>query len=334
MNEKQLLAVGLDLGGTNIKAGLVDHKGAIIQRLDRPSDAARGPEAVIKDLITAARTIVESAPDGWNQVAGVGIGSPGPLSPRKGRIAKMANLPGWNDVPLRDRIADALGCDVHLDNDANLAAFGEYWVHRDRHPEDMVLLTLGTGVGVGAIIEGRVLHGHFENAAELGHMIVQVNGLPCPCGQRGCLEQYASASALGRRARQALVDGEASSLRERLDHGQEIAAEHVERAAKDGDGLACRLWDEACLNLAVAVINIQHGYNPARVVLGGGLSRAGDFLVNGVRKHLQDQRWRLFDDVPEIALAKLGYDAGVIGAAALVWKSRESLTKPTIGGKM
>lgn len=325
MNDSPTFAVGLDLGGTNIKAALVDPRGAITERLELPSAAARGPEAVINDLVSSARSLVARLPNGWSEIVGVGVGSPGPLSPRAGRIARMANLPGWNDVPLRDRLSAALKCPVHLDNDANLAAFGEFWVHRDQRPEDMVLLTLGTGVGVGVIVDCGIFHGHFENAAELGHMIVAVNGIPCPCGQRGCLEQYASAAAVARRAAHAVRQGQPSSLSEILHTHGDLSAEHVGQAAREGDFLALGIWDEACLYLAVAIINLQHAYNPARVLLGGGLSRAGDFLLDKVRRHITQQRWTLFEDIPEVALATLGYDAGVIGAAALAWEMREGV---------
>jgi glucokinase len=182
-----------------------------------------------------------------------------------------------------------------------------------------VVLTLGTGIGAGVVTDGKILHGHFENAAELGHMIVECNGVPCACGQRGCLEAYASASAVARRARSALDGKEQSSLTARVEQGGALSAEDVVAAAKSGDQLSLRIWNETCRYLAVGCINIQHAFNPQRIALGGGMARAGAFLLDGVRRYVRDLTWKLHDDVPEIVLAELGYDAGIIGAAALAW---------------
>lgn len=254
-------------------------------------------------------------------VAGVGVGSPGPLSQSRGVVVRCANLPGWENVPLRDTLSGRLGLPVILENDANAAAFGEFWSGKmsDGDESDMVLLTLGTGVGAGAIVNGRILHGHFENAAELGHWIMVPGGLACPCGQHGCLEQYASASGVARRVVAAIEAGQPSRLAEKVRLSQPIDSEIVVQYAKAGDELCQRVWQEACAYLAVACINIQHAYNPARIVLGGGMAEAGAFLLDGVAAEFRRLQWRLHNDFPQITLARLGYDAGVLGAAALVW---------------
>ena len=242
------------------------------------------------------------------------------------------------NVPLRDRLAELLHTPIVLDNDGNAAAFGESWVGAGRSTgrepgdtgrgsTDLVMLTLGTGVGAGVVLAGRVLHGHFENAGELGHMIVAVNDLECSCGQRGCLEQYASAGAVARRVVEAIEKGEPSALSDTVNGGGAIDAECVAQSAKAGDPLCLRIWDEACLYLAVACINIQHAYNPGLVVLGGGMSNAGGMLLDRVKDHVTKKRWRLHDDVPTVTLAKLGYDAGVIGAAGLAWREAPRATR-------
>jgi glucokinase len=186
-----------------------------------------------------------------------------------------------------------------------------------RDGADVVMLTLGTGVGSGVVINGELLRGHYENAAELGHMVVALDGLPCPCGQKGCLEQYASAGAVVRRVSAALAAGEESDIR---GHIAPIDAKLVEYHARRGDALCSRIWNEACVFLALACINIQHAFNPARIVLGGGMALAGEFLLNRVRAEVRRRAWNLIDDVPQIVLADLGADAGVIGAAGLAWK--------------
>ncbi|MEK7710976.1 MAG: ROK family protein [Planctomycetota bacterium] len=349
MNER--LAVGIDLGGTNLKAALVDREGRVVAEISCPTQAEQGPDHVIDRIVALAAELSDRAGVNHSEIVGAGIGSPGPMNLEKGTIIKAANLPGWKNVPLRDRLRDRLNCRVILENDANAAAYGEYWVGAGRDNPDFVLLTLGTGVGCGVVLNGEILHGHFDNAAELGHMIVVLNGLECPCGQRGCLEQYASASAVTRRVADAIraASGSERSVASGLVPGAtvgqvsdlpissvgcvpdapsflpqtpaidaRIVAEHAAR----GDPLCCKVWDEACLYLAIACITIQHAYNPATVALGGGMSEAGDFLLEPVRRHLRAQRWNLHDDVPQVVLSKLGLDAGVIGAAGLAWHRR------------
>jgi glucokinase len=320
--ENPTIAVGIDLGATNLKGALVDRTGALVARHTQPLERVE-PDAVIDEMIGLVGRLLGNESVDPASVVGLGVGSPGPLSHSTGRIINATNLPGWRDVPLRDRLQQALQMPVVLDNDGNVAAFGEFWVGAGRDGQDLAMLTLGTGVGAGVVLDGRILHGHFENAAELGHMIVAADGLPCACGQRGCLEQYAAASAVARRVERAIQEGEPSTLADAVRQGASLDAADVARSAAAGDALCLRIWDEACLYLAVACIAIQHAFNPARVVLGGGMSCAGDFLIGRVEEHVSRHRWKLLDDLPDIALAELGYDAGMIGAAGLAWQQAE-----------
>lgn len=326
------LAIGIDLGGTNIKAALVDRLGRILERAEQSTRAERGPKAVIADLVEIARRW--AAPEGVRgarRIAGIGLATPGPLDLVRGRIVHAANLPGWKNVRIRDGLARATALSVILENDANAAAYGEFTAGAGRGCDHVVMLTLGTGVGGGVIIDGRILHGHFDNAAEFGHMIVAVDGLPCPCGQRGCLERYASADAIVRRAaqsrdrrrdRRGSVVPEAPRARGAQGGGADpLRADEIARSAAAGDRSCRRIWDEACLYLAVACVNIQHAFNPQRIILGGGLAGAGSFLLNSVRARFREQTWRLHKDSPQIVLAELGNDAGTIGAAALAHDS-------------
>jgi glucokinase len=314
---KTAVAVGIDLGATNLKGAIVDRQARVIAKHVRPLQTA-DPEGSVDEIVALVDQFLSLSSVARTQLAGVGIGAPGPMRYRTGTIARAANLPGWENLPLRDLVQDRLRVPVVFDNDGNAAAFGEFWAGAGRDGQDLVMLTLGTGVGAGVILNGRIFHGHHDNAAELGHTIVAANGLPCPCGQRGCLEQYASAGAVARRVTSAIEAGEHSTLTKVALAGQAIDAKLVADSARNGDPLCLRMWDEACLHLAVACINIQHAFNPARVVLGGGMAEAGDFLLDRVTHHVTEQRWSLCDDLPQIVLAKLGYDAGVIGAAGLV----------------
>ncbi|MFH1109547.1 MAG: ROK family protein [Planctomycetota bacterium] len=328
---KHPVAIGIDLGGTNLRTAIVDLDGLIVTRSDQPTLADRGFEAVIEDIVASVDALIGGANVDRGSITGVGLCTPGPLDLREGRIIHAANLPGWTNVPIRDALKERLHLPVALENDGNAAALGEYRAGAGRGNDPLVMLTLGTGVGAGVILNGRILHGHFDNAAELGHMIVVVDGLPCPCGQRGCLERYASADAVVRRILDAdqnrdrhgavnvappLVGG-ADPSRERKRPDVPLRAEDVAQAAVAGDPLCRRVWDEACLYLAVACVDIQHAYNPQRIILGGGLANAGDFLLDAVRARFRERTWTLHDDAPEIVLAQLGPDAGLIGSAAL-----------------
>ncbi len=308
---KERLAIGIDLGGTAVKAGLIDEKLHIVDQRVCPTEACKGFEHV---LGTLAGLVADLAGDGQS-IVGVGVGSPGPLSPSRGVIFKSVNLPGWTDVPLRDLLADRTGLSVVLENDANAAAYGEF---RARHAsDDLILITLGTGVGAGTVIGGRVFHGHFENGSEWGHLIVQPGGRSCKCGQIGCLESYASATAVVESVTTAMAAGETCSL-----SGQSlsITADVVAEAARSGDALCLRVWEDACRMLAVACVGMQHAVNPRHILIGGGMSAAGAILLDAVRRHQKALTWQLHADAPLIGLARLGNKAGIIGAAALAFE--------------
>ncbi len=312
------VCLGIDVGGTNIKAGLVARDGGIVGADVRPTP--QGPGAALAVIAEMFDQLLRQTNVRREEVKAAGIGTPGPLSASKGVVYRCANLEGWVNVPIRDWLSGRLNLPVVFDNDGNLAGFGEYWAGAGGRSGDMVALTLGTGVGCGIIIDGRILHGHHENAAETGHMIVERNGRPCPCGQCGCLEQYSSAAGVAKRAREAIEAGAASMLRERVRDIAAVSSRDVAEAAADGDALCRRLWQDACEYLAVACVNLQHLVNPRKIVLGGGLAEAGDALILPVREAFARFRWNLVDDFPEITRAVLGYDAGMIGAAGWAWE--------------
>jgi len=315
------LFVGVDLGGTNIKAGLLDGQGGVRIKISIATEGEGGPDHVIGRIGQAIKEVIEKGGVARPGIGGVGIGAPGSMNAREGIIILPPNLPGWYNVPLRDRVRELSGLPTLLENDANAAAVGEFWAGAGKGTSDVVIFTLGTGVGGGVISEGRIIRGYFDNAGELGHMIVQPNGRKCGCGQVGCLESYSSAAATAKLVSEALEAGGKASLRQRLDAGEPIESVHVEQAAKAGDALAERIWDEACFYLALACVNMQHFCNPQRVVLSGGMIGAGDFLLDRVRKHLDQQTWKAAEDKPEVVLATLGNDAGFIGAAGSAWRA-------------
>lgn len=310
------IAAGIDLGGTNLKVALIDADGGIAAKRSSPFEPASGARATLKDMVRLVDELLAETSRDREALVGAGIGAPGPLDLQAGKIVRSVNLPGWCDVLIRDRLSEALGVPVTLENDGNAAAFGEHWMGGG---DNLVLLTLGTGVGAGVIIDGRVLHGHFDNAAELGHMIVAADGPPCTCGQRGCLETFASVSGMAKRIAAAIADGEDSVMDGSA--AGDINGVAIVEAARSGDVLCRRIWEEACRYLAIACINIQHIYNPQRILLAGGLSLAGAYLLEPIRSQVQRRRWNMYEDLPEIALSPLGEDAGLVGAGGLAWKT-------------
>lgn len=311
------LAVGVDLGGTQTKAAVLDAEHRILRRAVIDTCAGQGPPRVIGRIVELIDGLLAAHGAARDDVAAVGVGAPGPLSHASGVVLHAPNLPGWHDIPLRDRLAEACGLRVTVENDANAAAYGEFVAGAGAGMRDMVLMTLGTGIGGGVIVDGKLHRGFFDSAGEIGHTIVQPDGLECPCGQRGCLERYASAAAVARRAVEAIRGGEASKLAEALGARGTLDARDVDAAAAAGDPLAARVWDDACRYLAIAAINIQHTLNPGLIVLFGGLAQAEGRLLDPLRAHFERLTWRSAPDHPRFALSALGGDAGVIGAAAL-----------------
>lgn len=311
--------VGVDLGGTNIKAGLLDDQARILSSFSVPTEVDKGNEVVVNNIIGAAERAIKEAGVRRDEVVGIGIGSPGPLSHRQGTIINPGNLPSLKNTPIREIMTKRTGIRCTLENDANAAAWGEYWAGAGKGVADLVMFTLGTGVGGGVIVNGRMLRGYFENGAELGHIIVNPGGRQCSCGQLGCVEAYSSAYFLARHAEDLIKAGRPSVLKQRLDAGQMLMAEHIVEAAKAGDEVAQKVWHDACYYLAVATVTMQHATNPERVVMAGGLIAAGDFLLEPVRRHFRELTWKLLDDFPDIRFATLGNDAGFIGAAGCAW---------------
>ena len=319
-----LFFVGVDLGGTNIKAGVLDSDARTLCKLSVATEVQRGNAAVVDNIVNAAESAITMSGVDRTKVAGIGIGSPGPMSHRQGLIINPGNLPCLKNTPICEIMLKRTGIKTTLENDGNAAAFGEYWAGAGKGVRDLVMYTLGTGVGGGVIVDNRLLRGYFENGAELGHMIVNPGGRRCSCNQLGCVEAYSSAYFLARRAEEMIKEGRPSSLKAMVDKGEILMAEHIVEAAKSGDALAAQVWDEACYYLAVATVTMQHVTNPQRVVLAGGLIAAGDYLLDPIRKHAAKLTWNLLNDLPEICFATLGNDAGVIGAAGCAWEAHRT----------
>jgi len=311
----QPIAIGIDLGGTAIKGGLVSATGAILSKTQTPTEADGGPDHVLARITGLIAAFKSDAASQGITLSRVGIGAPGILSHKTGTVIAPPNLPGWRNVPVVKRLVDATGLQVNLENDANNAAIAEFVCGAGQGCRSMVLLTIGTGVGGGVILDGRLFRGALENAGELGHTIVQAGGRVCGCGQRGCLEAHASASSMTARAVELIERGRDSTLAATLKSKGVLDARDVAAAAASGDALALEAWNETCRYLAIACINIQHAFNPERVVFAGGLSETGALLLDAINAAYRAEASRMLGESPQLCLAKLGNDAGFVGAA-------------------
>ncbi len=254
---------------------------------------------------------------GLDRVAGVGIGAPGPLDRRSGTVLETPNL-GWRNVPLCDMVSRELGLPVVLDNDANCAAFGEWWLGAGRGSDRLIGLTLGTGIGGGVVLDGEIYHGASDAAGEVGHMCVDFDGRLCACGSRGCVEAYASGPAIAARAVEGIANGARSALaaRARTDPDA-VTAEAVCNAAGAGDDYAARILDETARILAVAVANLINLLNPDTIVIGGGVAAAGDLLFAPLRDEVDRRTFRSARGACRIVPAGLPATAGIVGAAGV-----------------
>lgn len=313
--------MGIDLGGTSIKFILMDadHQRGGVRQLPTPETG--GGQAVADRIVAGVRELMASESIEAGQVRGVGIGSPGPLNISEGIIIATPNVAGMENVPLRQMVSDALGFPTVLDNDANAAGYGEYLCGAGRGGGDMVLLTLGTGVGGGIVIDGKVLHGAHEMGAEVGHMIVEPGGEECGCGQHGCLERYCSAAAIARHAEKLVGDGRRSSLKAVLEDAGRIDSKDIHAALLAGDAVAAEAWDRGAYYLALGCVSLCRIFDPEEIVLSGGLARAGDDLLRPVTEHYAKLHWPITDIKTRVVIATLGNDAGAIGAAGLAWQA-------------
>ena len=306
----------VDIGGTKIALGLSDLEGRPALPFQRfPTRVERGPHRIVEQALDELEKMVGEA---GARVAAVGVGCGGPLSRRRGLILSPANLPGWDEFPIVELIRGRLGVPVLLDNDANAAALAEHEYGAGRGAENMIYMTISTGIGGGLIVGGRLIHGVGDAAGEVGHMIVEPGGVPCGCGSRGCLETICSGTSIARRAAERLADGtRSSSLLEGGGGLKDITAKAVAEAARAGDAVASEVWDEMIEYLALGVGNVIAAFAPEAVVLGGGVSTAGEQLLEPLRRRVNESVKIAPVEEVRIVQAALGGDSGVYGALIL-----------------
>ncbi len=306
------LVIGVDLGGTNIKAGIIDADGRVIERHRIETQAHEGPQAVARRIGRAALECVEKAGADPADVKGIGIGSPGTLDIANGIVLFSPNLPGFRDVPLLKLIEEDVSLPCSLENDANAAALAEQWVGAGRGASSLGLLTLGTGIGGGIVLDGQVWHGGNGVAGEVGHMSINPDGVRCACGNTGCFEAYASATAMVRRMREAIEAGADSILAADPDS---ITARSIHQAALAGDVPALRNIEETGRYIGGGVSNLMHLLNPEVFAFSGGVTAAGNMLMDPLLDEVEKRTLEASRKGVRVCFAELPEDAGIIGAA-------------------
>ncbi|MGY3750904.1 ROK family glucokinase [Vagococcus acidifermentans] len=311
--------IGIDLGGTTVKFAILTMDGDIQQKWSIETNIVDGGSHIVPDIIDSITHKLDLFQLTKDDFAGIGMGTPGTVDRNKGTVIGAYNL-NWKTLqPVKEQIESALGIPFYIDNDANVAALGERWRGAGDNLDDVTFITLGTGVGGGIIAEGRLLHGAVGAAGEIGHITVDPEGFECTCGKKGCLETVASATGVVRVARtmSEAFAGD-SRLKDMIDDGQDISSKLVFDLAKDNDTFALMVVDKVCFYLGLACGNIGNMLNPSSIVIGGGVSAAGNFLLERVKDYFKTFTFPQVTESTDIRLAQLGNEAGVIGAASLV----------------
>lgn len=327
------LAIGVDLGGTNLRIAAVDSNGKVLDKITTSTQVARGRDQVIDEMCIAIQEVV-SKQRGAGELAGIGIGVPGIIEMETGMLRESPNLPGWHNYPVRDEIQRRLSTTVILENDANAAAMGEKWLGAAAAVDDMCMFTLGTGVGGGLVLQGQIWHGMTGMAGEIGHINVEPDGHPCNCGSRGCLEQYASATAIKRMAQEAIASGNAPQMARALKEDVEFTSKVIFDLAMQGDAQARGIFERVGKSLGTVVADMVNIFNFPMYVIGGGVASAWDAFAPLMLETIGRNSFVYRATAPTenkqagntlgrsvrgtmITKALLGGDAGLIGAARL-----------------
>jgi glucokinase len=323
-------AIGVDLGGTNMRIAAVEDSGRLLQTIATNTEVTRGREAVISDMCEAIRSLSAKFHGiGGRELSGIGIGVPGIIDLERGMIRNSPNLPGWQDYPVQSEIEKQLGTHVVLENDANAAAFGEKWLGAGRgsNTESLCMITLGTGVGGGFVFAGKVWHGMTGMAGEIGHITVFPDGHPCKCGNTGCLEQYASATAVKRMALEVIATGSAPDLGRAVSATSEITARHIYNQAMQGDPAARHVFLKVGEALGIALATVINALNLPMYVIGGGVAGAWEAFAPTMLREVRNRSFIYRATNPRedesgpgstiLTQAVLGGDAGILGSARL-----------------
>jgi glucokinase len=326
-------AIGVDLGGTNLRIAAVTAVGTVLERISSDTEVRRGRDHVVDEMCRSICKVIDKF-GASRQLTGIGIGVPGVIDLQTGMVRDAQNLPDWRNYPVKQEIERRLGTTVILENDANVACLGEKWLGAGMHVDDMCMLTLGTGVGGGMVLQGKIWHGMAGMAGELGHVSVDPNGVPCGCGNQGCLEQYASATAVKRMAKELAAAGKAPDLARAMED-REFDAQDVYEMAVQGSAAARQIFDTVGWALGVELASIINIFNFPMYVIGGGVANAWSAFAPAMLREVRKRSVVYIATMPQdddafpandnrrarpgstITRALLGNDAGLLGAARL-----------------
>lgn len=330
-SKKKQWFLGVDLGGSKILTAVVNPQGKILSHDYRATQAEKGAEAVIREILNSAGSVVKQVGMDIRDINAIGIGAAGFSNPETGVIFSSPNLPGWHNVPLRDIIERETKRKTFLINDANAAALGELYFGAAKDARNFIYITLSTGIGGGIVINGKLYTGNIGTAGEIGHMTIEVNGPRCNCGNTGCWETLASGSALARQAVQHIKQGSQTSI---LNYANgdlgKVTAQVIQTAAEHGDSLAQELIAELGYYIGVGLANLINIFNPELIVIGGGLTNIGDSLLKPAYKVAGKRAYKGAYQAVRFTLAKLGTNSGVIGAAIFAFNGMKELNQTSV----
>ena len=313
------LMIGIDIGGTSVKIGLINLNGEIIYKWEIPTNKGNKGDSIVDDIwVSITETLSKQKNE--SDIIGIGVGAPGFVNRQTGIVYEAVNI-GWKNFNLRDELHRRSNLPVFIENDANLAALAENWKGSGNHSKDVMFITLGTGVGGGIIVNGGIMSGTNGTAAEIGHVLVDPNGYACNCGRVGCLETIASATGIVRQAMDEVEHHPNSALASHYKQYGKLEAKDVFKLAQDGDITSENIINRTTDILGFVIANAAIIINPSQIIIGGGVSKAGEPLLSKIKKAFRKYALPRISDCCEVKLAQLGNDAGMIGAAYLVKSS-------------
>lgn len=319
------VAIGVDVGGTNVRIGIVTPNGRVLKKEEYPLDPSQRGVKVVEGLVSNLKKFIQKEIGRNNQLLGIGIGIAGAIDMKKGRIINSPNIPDLNGFGIREFIKKRISSPIAIENDANAFALGEGWVGAAKGSKYYCGITLGTGVGGGIVINGEILHGSGGMASEVGHMVIDPEGPLCGCGGRGCLEVYASATGIRRMALEAIGRGEGKEILIRAgDKMEEVTSEKVCDAAQSGDKDAQKIFNEMGRFLGLGLVNLIHLFDPEKIVIGGRASRAWDSFIKTTMEVVMERAMAGSREKVRIVQAKRGDDAGILGAAFIALKKHRA----------
>lgn len=312
--------IGIDVGGTNVKIALVDDNGKIIYSNSVPTYAKMGYEYTVNNIKQAIKDLMKETNTTPSDIEGIGFDFPGQVDCKTGVVKLAPNIPGWVNVPIAQMIEDEFHIPTRIDNDVRCAALGELKFGAGRGCENFICITVGTGIGSGIVINGKVVRGATNAAGELGHIKLQMNGGPiCGCGDTGCLEAFASGPAIVAMAQEYIKGGKSTKFREMAAvEGGEITPYMVAKAAEEGDPVAKRIFEIVGEYIGIGLTSVINLLNPERVIIGGGVAESGELLLGPIRKTIKERAMVVAGNAVEVVPAQLGNSAGVIGASMLI----------------